>query len=165
MFAEREQAIRKRAYGKWEEQGRPDGKAVEHWVEAEAEIVSSQMPHETQMPAAQDDITSDLAQASPELDDQRGTSKEVCDVTVVPALLPKPAGVAPPKGQQSVSDAIENELSRLEAGCPQTTRSRFFRLLQTSTRIAKLIIRPEFMTACAATAAALAAFLAVTAAN
>jgi hypothetical protein len=36
---ERDQAIiRERAFAFWEEEGRPDGKSVEHWLRAEAEI-------------------------------------------------------------------------------------------------------------------------------
>jgi len=37
----REQAIRERAYAMWEEEGRPDGKDLDHWYRAEAEIDSS----------------------------------------------------------------------------------------------------------------------------
>ena len=35
---DREQAIRERAYAIWEEQGRPEGQHVSHWLRAEAEI-------------------------------------------------------------------------------------------------------------------------------
>src|SRR5271155_1850874 len=34
---EREQAIRERAYAIWEEEGRPDGKALDHWLRALSE--------------------------------------------------------------------------------------------------------------------------------
>lgn len=37
-----EQRIRERAYRIWEEAGRPEGKAVEHWLQAEAEIASEE---------------------------------------------------------------------------------------------------------------------------
>jgi hypothetical protein len=37
----REQAIQERAYAIWEEEGRPDGKDWDHWLRAEAEIISS----------------------------------------------------------------------------------------------------------------------------
>jgi DUF2934 family protein len=33
-----EHAIRERAYAFWEQDGRPDGKALENWLRAEAEI-------------------------------------------------------------------------------------------------------------------------------
>jgi hypothetical protein len=33
-----EQAIRERAYAIWEEEGRPEGRDVDHWLPAEAEI-------------------------------------------------------------------------------------------------------------------------------
>jgi Protein of unknown function (DUF2934) len=33
-----EQAIRERAYAIWEEQGRPEGQHLDHWLRAEAEI-------------------------------------------------------------------------------------------------------------------------------
>ncbi len=38
MQGEREQAIRERAYFLWEDEGRPDGKHLEHWLRAEIEI-------------------------------------------------------------------------------------------------------------------------------
>jgi hypothetical protein len=34
MPEEREEAIRERAYAIWEEEGRPDGKALDHWLRA-----------------------------------------------------------------------------------------------------------------------------------
>lgn len=40
MPGEGEQAIRARAYVIWEREGRPDGKDVDHWLRAEAEITS-----------------------------------------------------------------------------------------------------------------------------
>jgi hypothetical protein len=36
--AAREQAIRERAYTNWEEEGRPEGRHLDHWLRAEAEI-------------------------------------------------------------------------------------------------------------------------------
>jgi hypothetical protein len=41
MPGPREQAIRERAYAIYEEEGHPDGKALDHWLRAEAEIVSA----------------------------------------------------------------------------------------------------------------------------
>ncbi|MFL5267214.1 MAG: DUF2934 domain-containing protein [Stellaceae bacterium] len=38
---DREQAIRERAYKIWEEDGRPEGKHLHHWLRAEAEINSA----------------------------------------------------------------------------------------------------------------------------
>jgi hypothetical protein len=38
MPDEREQAIRGRAFEIWEQEGRPHGKQLEHWLRAEAEI-------------------------------------------------------------------------------------------------------------------------------
>ena len=38
MSAERERTVRERAYAIWEQQGRPDGKSLDHWLQAEAEI-------------------------------------------------------------------------------------------------------------------------------
>jgi hypothetical protein len=38
----KEQAIRERAYALWEEEGRPDGKDLDHWHRAEAEIRSTE---------------------------------------------------------------------------------------------------------------------------
>jgi hypothetical protein len=34
----KEQAIRERAYAIWEEEGRPEGRHLDHWLAAEAEI-------------------------------------------------------------------------------------------------------------------------------
>jgi Protein of unknown function (DUF2934) len=39
-----EQAIRERAYAIWEEEGRPEGRHLDHWVRAEAEINRSSSP-------------------------------------------------------------------------------------------------------------------------
>jgi hypothetical protein len=36
MRAEQEQAIRERAYAIWEQEGHPEGKALDHWLLAEA---------------------------------------------------------------------------------------------------------------------------------
>ena len=42
MSEHREQAIRERAYALWEQDGRPEGRSVAHWSQAEAEIGSEQ---------------------------------------------------------------------------------------------------------------------------
>jgi Protein of unknown function (DUF2934) len=34
----KEQAIRERAYAIWEEEGRPEGRHLDHWLRAEAEV-------------------------------------------------------------------------------------------------------------------------------
>ena len=44
-----EQRIRERAYQIWEEAGRPEGKAVEHWLQAEAEIAASESELEAEV--------------------------------------------------------------------------------------------------------------------
>jgi Protein of unknown function (DUF2934) len=41
MPGKREQAIRERAYAIWEQEGRPDGKDLDHWLRAEAEIIAA----------------------------------------------------------------------------------------------------------------------------
>lgn len=41
MSPEREQRIRMRAYGIWERAGRPDGRSIDHWIQAEREIAES----------------------------------------------------------------------------------------------------------------------------
>ena len=38
MAVEREQSIRERAYAIWEQEGRPEGKSLDHWLQAEAEV-------------------------------------------------------------------------------------------------------------------------------
>ena len=35
------QQIAKRAYALWEQEGRPDGRDLDHWLQAEAELASS----------------------------------------------------------------------------------------------------------------------------
>ena len=37
-----EQRVQERAYETWERTGRPEGKAMEHWLQAEAEIVDEE---------------------------------------------------------------------------------------------------------------------------
>jgi hypothetical protein len=54
MSPEQEQAIRARAYAIWEEEGRPDGKDVEHWLRAESEITSARDNVAAQAGAARD---------------------------------------------------------------------------------------------------------------
>lgn len=39
-----EEAIRERSYTIWERQGRPEGKALEHWLEAKAELEAERHP-------------------------------------------------------------------------------------------------------------------------
>jgi hypothetical protein len=39
MPGQREQAIRERAYAIWEEKGRPSGKDLDHWLQAQGEII------------------------------------------------------------------------------------------------------------------------------
>jgi Protein of unknown function (DUF2934) len=34
----REQAIRERAYAIWEEEGRPEGRGLDHWLRAQGEV-------------------------------------------------------------------------------------------------------------------------------
>jgi hypothetical protein len=65
----------------------------------------------------------------------------------------------------TVSDAIENELRLRESGYPRTARSQFSCALRSVARLGGFIVRPESMTAYATVAAALAAFLAVRAAE
>jgi hypothetical protein len=43
MASQRKQAIRERAYAIWEQEGRPDGKDLDHWLGAEAETAISHM--------------------------------------------------------------------------------------------------------------------------
>ena len=42
MSESREQAVRERAYALWEQDGRPDGRSVAHWSQAEMEIAVEQ---------------------------------------------------------------------------------------------------------------------------
>jgi hypothetical protein len=43
MPSQQEQAIQERAYAIWEEEDRPDGKALDHWLRAEAENTATRM--------------------------------------------------------------------------------------------------------------------------
>ncbi len=43
MSDEREEAIRERAYAIWEQEGRPDGKSLAHWLQAEAETAAEKI--------------------------------------------------------------------------------------------------------------------------
>jgi Protein of unknown function (DUF2934) len=38
MLQDRERAVRERAYAIWEQNGRPEGRSLAHWWQAEAEI-------------------------------------------------------------------------------------------------------------------------------
>jgi hypothetical protein len=49
MPEQKEQAIRERAYAIWKEEGCPDGKDLEHWLRAEAEINSDDQESKDQM--------------------------------------------------------------------------------------------------------------------
>ena len=40
MSEKRERAVRERAYAIWEQNGRPEGRSLAHWLQAEAEIGS-----------------------------------------------------------------------------------------------------------------------------
>jgi Protein of unknown function (DUF2934) len=40
QLEQREQAVRERAYAIWEQDGHPDGKELDHWLRAEAKIIS-----------------------------------------------------------------------------------------------------------------------------
>jgi len=42
MSESREQAVRERAYALWEQDGRPEGRSVAHWSQAEMEIAVEQ---------------------------------------------------------------------------------------------------------------------------
>lgn len=39
-----EEAIRERSYTIWEQQGRPEGKAIEHWLQAKGELEAERQP-------------------------------------------------------------------------------------------------------------------------
>lgn len=39
-----EEAIRERSYAIWEREGRPEGKALEHWVRAKAQLEAERQP-------------------------------------------------------------------------------------------------------------------------
>jgi len=46
MITERRASIEARAYAIWEHEGRPDGKDLEHWLRAEAEVEAERTAQE-----------------------------------------------------------------------------------------------------------------------
>jgi hypothetical protein len=42
MSGKNEQAVRERAHSIWEQEGRPDGHSTDHWLQAEAELISEE---------------------------------------------------------------------------------------------------------------------------
>jgi hypothetical protein len=57
---DRDERIKRRAYEIWEREGRPSGRDVEHWREAEAEIVA-----EDEGDRAADDAAGSLRKSKP----------------------------------------------------------------------------------------------------
>ncbi len=43
-----EEAIRMRAYHIWEREGRPDGRDLEHWIQAQLELTAEVVPTQAQ---------------------------------------------------------------------------------------------------------------------
>lgn len=41
MLENREHAVRERAYAIWEHDGKPEGKNLDHWFQAEAEMIGT----------------------------------------------------------------------------------------------------------------------------
>ena len=44
-----DERVRERAYEIWQQEGRPQGKAVEHWLRAEAEVAAEEKGLETEV--------------------------------------------------------------------------------------------------------------------
>lgn len=44
-----EERVRERAYQIWEDAGRPEGKAFEHWLQAESEVATNERDLETEV--------------------------------------------------------------------------------------------------------------------
>jgi hypothetical protein len=61
MIADRQAEITKRAHAIWEREGRPEGKAADHWQRAEAEIAAESTPK-----AARPKASAKAAVAAPE---------------------------------------------------------------------------------------------------
>ncbi|WP_052341178.1 glycogen synthase GlgA [Salinarimonas rosea] len=78
MTEDRDSRIRRRAYDLWEEEGRPDGRADEHWAWAEAQLMAEADPTQTTAerreaePAASDDAAPSGAERPDEAVGQRG---------------------------------------------------------------------------------------------
>jgi hypothetical protein len=52
MTAHRQGEITKRAHAIWESEGRPEGKAAEHWQRAEAEVAAESTPRASRAEAS-----------------------------------------------------------------------------------------------------------------
>ena len=50
-----EQRVRERAYDIWQNTGRPEGKSVEHWLQAEAEITAEEQGLEQEIALESED--------------------------------------------------------------------------------------------------------------
>jgi Protein of unknown function (DUF2934) len=42
MSGEREQEIRAKAYSIWEQEGRPEGQSLAHWLRAQSELITDE---------------------------------------------------------------------------------------------------------------------------
>ena len=60
MARDKEEAIRQRAYEIWEQEGRPDGSALRHWLQASDEF-SEDDEHETMQELIDEDDRDDAA--------------------------------------------------------------------------------------------------------
>jgi hypothetical protein len=73
-----ENRIRLRAHALWEEEGRPDGRADEHWRLASSEIIGGEIPEGgEEQSSPNEDGTPSLRQEDRELLDGAGGAKGV----------------------------------------------------------------------------------------
>jgi hypothetical protein len=72
MSAIQASIISERAYAIWEQQGRPDGQALDHWLQAEAEL---QDAGQTQAPADRRPIMAAVASGSSKTVVRRASNK------------------------------------------------------------------------------------------
>ena len=82
MARDREEAIRQRAYEIWEQEGRPEGAALRHWLQASDEL-SEDDEHETMQELIDEDDRDDAAllQGAGESGDIRTRRRRVSGAT------------------------------------------------------------------------------------
>ncbi len=92
MSGERERNIRERAYAIWEQEGRPEGKGLDHWLQAEAEI-GNEKNHWNYQRWENFKILSGQGRR-PELNGYSNTAPSFPLSKVPPALMGEPQGSA-----------------------------------------------------------------------
>ena len=125
MTAEEERRIRERAYGIWEQEGRPHGRDLDHRLRAEAEIAAERAPGGAGTPHRPDDRErlSKAAEAlfTPKQSTERGSG--AADKSVrKPRVLP-----SPPNGKVD-QEEIKPTITPKPVRSVKIARSQFARI-------------------------------------